>query len=66
MNEASLHRLLMPPHPGEIYNSSALCSCGRWQFDSVNNYNLMKQYRRVLEDHTGHIRTEIQQRERDQ
>lgn len=59
MNEVDLHKLLMPPHPGDVFHSSALCSCGSWQYDSVNQYNLYNNYRYILSDHTYHIRSEI-------
>lgn len=64
MSEAELHKLLMPPHPGGVYISSALCSCGEWQYDSVNAYNLTSAYRQVLKSHTDHIRLAVKDQAR--
>ena len=49
------HRLLMPPHPGEVYQSSALCSCGGWQYDEDSFGALTNEYRAVLREHTVHL-----------
>lgn len=48
------HRLLMPPHPGGFYLSSALCSCGDWQYDADSEGDLNAAYRDVLRAHTAH------------
>jgi hypothetical protein len=53
-SEEAEHRLLMPPHPGGVYLSSALCSCGEWQWDGDS---LPLDYRLVLRDHTAHAAT---------
>jgi len=29
------HRLMLPPHPDGFYQSSALCSCGKYQWDEA-------------------------------
>lgn len=49
-----LHRLLTPPHPGGVYLSSALCSCGEWQFDADSPGDLFNKYRAILREHTAH------------
>lgn len=52
-----LHKLLMPPHlDGSIYSSSALCSCGEWQYDADTPHELYILYRYILKEHTDHIR----------
>jgi hypothetical protein len=48
---AALHELLMPPHPGSVYQQSALCSCGDWQWDSDS---ITLDYKAVLLDHRQH------------
>lgn len=50
------HRLLMPPHPGEIYQSSALCSCGDWQYDADSFSSLLDAYKDILRLHTLHMK----------
>jgi len=45
------HRLMMPPHPGDVYRQSALCSCGNWQWDGDST---VLDYRAVLHDHAAH------------
>lgn len=50
-----LHRLLMPPHPGEVYNSSALCSCGDFQYDADSPGDLSSRYGDILRTHTEHV-----------
>jgi hypothetical protein len=44
----------MPPHPGSVYMSSALCSCGEWQYDTDTEWGLVSAYRDVLCNHTVH------------
>ena len=48
------HRLLMPPHPGDVFAASALCSCGEWQFDSGSFEALVREYGLILREHTRH------------
>ena len=62
-NEANLHKLLMPPHPGDTYRASALCSCGDWQYEASTAAMLSMNYRIVMHDHTRHIRNEIERQE---
>jgi hypothetical protein len=52
--EQVTHQLLMPPHPGGFHQSSALCACGKWQWDAASRDDLFAQYRAVLRDFTAH------------
>ncbi len=57
-----LHTLLWPPHPGGVYESSALCSCGEWQFDSGSPGALFNETRLILSEHTAHRAADSHQR----
>lgn len=48
------HALLMPPHPGEVYATSALCSCGEFQYDADSPGDLTNRYLDVLRQHAAH------------
>jgi hypothetical protein len=63
VNEHDLHTLLMPPHPGNVYNASALCSCGKWQFDSPSENQLFGNYGSILRGHAIHKRKAIREQE---
>jgi len=55
-----LHRLLWPPHPGDAYLSSALCSCGEYQYDADTGTDLFNAMRDVLSDWTAHVRAALE------
>lgn len=56
-----LHKLLMPPHPGNVYTASALCTCGGWQYDADTPSYLYREYRIILTEHTAHVLERIKE-----
>jgi len=51
---SGVHRLLMPPHPNDVWHASALCSCGEWQYDEESPEALGRGYRDILRAHAAH------------
>ena len=57
--ERSLHSLMWPPHPGDGYVCSALCSCGEWQFDSGSPTALFTEMGLIQREWSAHVREEV-------
>lgn len=49
------HTLLWPPHEGRMYASSALCSCGKFQWDADSANFLYQMQQRVRQDWGRHV-----------
>ena len=58
------HTVLWPPHPGDVYQSSSLCSCGEWQYDADTPGDLFNETRAVQRDWTRHVAQVPAQEER--
>ena len=49
------HELMFPPHPDGYYMASALCSCGRFQWDAASAESVEHARDSIIADWREHV-----------
>jgi hypothetical protein len=59
VGQPTAHELLFPPHLDGLYTSSALCSCGHFQWDASNAETIATARDQVIGDWRKHVADDL-------